>query len=146
MLASLFDWIARVVGLVLAMMVTLSIIGAIAAIPSGPIGGRLSWERPDMPWSPTEAPPTGTEAPPPERRSPADRQDVGETTIEVETAGPEEAAADPAAWLEVIAYALIALACMAALFLLFLWRMIREMQRMTEALQRSAAEAQRRVT
>ncbi|MGF1549333.1 MAG: hypothetical protein ACFBQW_02185, partial [Sphingomonadaceae bacterium] len=63
-MSGVFDWIARVAMLVCAGLVTLSLIGAIAAIPSGP-GIDMGLERRgDLPQLPRagEAPPRPSQA------------------------------------------------------------------------------------
>jgi hypothetical protein len=134
---SVFDWIARVIGLVLAMMVTLSIIGAIAAIPSNSLGDRFGWQRPGLPANELER----GRSIPAEPAGPADegveprQEEAGRHISVAQAAAPRP---DPAsAWLEVIAYALIAIACLAALGVLSLWRSSRELGRIAERLERS---------
>ncbi len=130
----LLDWAGRVVMLVLAGMVTLSIIGAIAAIPSGTIPPRLGI-RPDQPSAPPEARPaeqrqrdeTG-------RHSRPDRvitQEVGKSGAA--PAAPETS--DAARWLEAITYSLLALVGLAALACLLLWRGLHERRRIADSLE-----------
>ena len=134
-----WDWLGRVIMLVLAGMITLSIIGAIAAIPSGSIPSKIVAER--RPWPVPEASgqrpeqvpqaptlePAATQAPP---RSPGPR-----TTIVPAAPKPIE----PAQWLEAITYALFALVGLAALATLLLWRSLRQWRRSADALEALAA-------
>ena len=126
------EWLGRVIMLVLAGMVTLSLIGAIASIPSGSIGTRLGVE-PRQEWpvpSPSEriAVPSETRETPPAPSARTPGQSLPEAV-----AGPPPAA--PARWLEPIAYALIALVGLAALGLLLFWRALHHWRRSADALE-----------
>jgi hypothetical protein len=129
---SLLDWIGRLLSLVLAGMLTLSIIGAIAAIPSGSLGTRFGFEQPTRPFESGQ---------PPEQVEPETLESVDQG---VATALPGEggdgavapSAARPAVadqWLEVIAYALLALTALGALAVLMLWRMVGELRRIRQS-------------
>lgn len=129
-MANAFDWIARFVMLVLAGMVTLSIIGAIASIPSGSIGTRIGFE-PREQVAPPEASPDeaaiGEIAAEPEGLAGAPG-----TGVAADLAAPKER--QPEEWLEAITYALIALAGLAALGCLLLWRIVDRQTRIADAL------------
>ena len=138
----LIDWMVRTVMLALAGLVTLSILGSIAAI-SNQSGGFVvdRRERPpaEMPAEPEDrrADPT-TERPSP---APAPDRAVERTAagavgdpISAEIAGAE-AEDQRTPWLEAIAYALLALAGLFALAILLLWRGLRQLARIAEAQQ-----------
>ena len=130
------EWLGRVIMLVLAGMVTLSLIGAIASIPSGSIETRLGVEPRDWPEpSPSErlpAPPPSAEQPsrqPPPGAAPATPQPQ---TVAVPQ--PKQPV-DAARWLESITYALIALVGLAALGLVVFWRALHHWRRSADALE-----------
>ncbi len=131
------DWIARVIMLVLAGMVSLSIIGAIAAIPSGTIENRIGIDQPAV--DPGVAPPAPPEAilPPPEDRA----STPGAPTDYVDYGPPPPRASDIELWLEAITYALLALVGLAALATLILWRTLKQRGRIADALEQLAARA-----
>lgn len=129
------DWIARVIMLALAGMVSLSIIGTIAAIPSGTIEGRIGME---------ESRSVVEEVAPDEQLT----QPGGEPAAARPEAGLGKQVAGKAApppaptsdekivqWLEAITYALIALVGLAALATLVLWRGVQERRRIADALE-----------
>jgi hypothetical protein len=132
---SFFDWLGRVVMLALAGMITLSIIGAIAAIPNGVVPQQLGLGRQSLPVpeqrpdrrpdasSPQTAPNSSAEA--------VEAQQVAGTLLV--PAQPEPV--DPARWLETISYALLALAGLAAFACLLLWRGVRQQRRIAHALE-----------
>jgi hypothetical protein len=133
---SFFEWLGRVIMLVLAGMITLSIIGAIAAIPSGSnLPQQIGFE--------------GTPAPEPER-APAEAQpeaapEAGDAVQEATANGAAQVSVvpappvpvDPARWLEAITYALLALAGLAALGCLLLWRLVHQQRRIADAIESS---------
>ena len=134
---SVLECAARVASLVLAGLVTLSIIGSIAAIPSGSIGTRIGFEQPQA----RDERLVEGEKPDPAAVTP---QSAQPTTKGVEQASPGATAPelplqDIERWLEAITYALIALAGLAALAVLLLWRGVRERRRLAEALEALAA-------
>jgi hypothetical protein len=139
-----FDWLGRVIMLVLAGMITLSIIGAIAAIPSGSIGTRMGVERAAWPEpSPVEPRP----APPPRPQPAAEPQP--EPAAPVATPAQETIAAAPTPmpdplerWLESITYILLALAGIAAFATILFWRALGHWRRSADALE---ALAERRL-
>ncbi|HEX8467546.1 MAG TPA: hypothetical protein VF620_07055 [Allosphingosinicella sp.] len=126
---TIFDWIARTAMLAMAGLVTLSILGAIAAMTNDPgtrfaaPGGRpvIEGERAEEREQPRASPQPG-------QGNPVEAAQAG---------GPGGAAAEtrPAPeekeerWLEAIAYALLALAGIGALGVLMLWNVVRELRR-----------------
>jgi hypothetical protein len=140
-MSGLWEWLGRVVMLVLAGMITLSIIGAIASIPSGSIETRLGVEGRD--WA--EAPPIEQTAPQPgfeaapgpaatREAAPAARGGTGVVAV------PEPKPAPTAAeWLEAITYALLALVGLAAIGIVLLWRAVQQWRRSADALEALAA-------
>ncbi len=132
---SFFEWLGRVIMLVLAGMITLSIIGAIAAIPSGsvPDAIRIAQREPPLP-PPVEAQP---QPPPKETESPTEPQTTAgaQVTNQLTIAPREPEPVDPAEWLEAITYALLALAGIAALATMILWRMLHQGRRIADALE-----------
>jgi hypothetical protein len=131
------DTLVRIVAMVLAGMVTLSILGAIAAMSEG--GGGPAF--------PLDPRPTAISEP---RTEPAPQEPAegglrrsgtpGETTVTV-AAPPQPPSADErsAQWLEVIAYVLFAIAFLAALLALILWRMTAALRRGADAMEALAA-------
>jgi hypothetical protein len=128
---SVFEWLGRVIMLVLAGMVTLSIIGAIAAIPSGILPERIGMTERRAPVP--EAEPTPAPEPRRDRASPEGAP--GATTDQVSIAPAEPEPVDPAEWLEAIFYALLALVGIAALATVILWRMLHQRRRIADALE-----------
>jgi hypothetical protein len=129
---SFFEWLGRVIMLVLAGMITLSIIGAIAAIPSGSlpqairVGEREPIPQPEQQPAPMPLP----------RETPETSEAVGASMsnqVVAAPAAPEPV--DPAEWLEAIFYALLALVGIAALATLILWRMLHQRRRAADALE-----------
>jgi hypothetical protein len=117
------DWFGRAVMLVLAGMVTLSIIGSIAAIPSGSIENRIG-----MAPAPQTLPPEAEQ--PPERPAvdPIEGSRTGRAAAPAQgqpMAAPAPEPTDPDRWLEAITYALLAIVGLAALGCLLLWRGLR---------------------
>lgn len=131
---SLLEWSARLISLVLAGLVTLSIIGSIAAIPSSSIGTRIGLERPERIPGPEvgEVEPRPIPAPAGTEERPAASQ--GGTGA---AAAPplEEELGNAEQWLEAITYALMALVGLAALAVLLLWRSVAERRRLADALE-----------
>jgi len=124
---TIFDWIARTAMLAMAGLVTLSILGAIAAMTDDAGTGLAGGERPVIEGRPdaareeTRAPPAPGNGDPPAVRS---------GDVRVAAAPPPPAAQDAEArWLEAIAYSLIAIAGIGALGVLMLWSLLREVRR-----------------
>jgi hypothetical protein len=137
---SVFEWLGRVIMLVLAGMITLSIIGAIAAIPSGSnLPRQIGFDRSLQHELPQRVEPVPSET----AVEPATPSEP-ETAAQAGSAAPAPAQpepADPAEWLEVIAYALLALAGLAALGILLLWRLLSQQSRIADALEQSRSRA-----
>ena len=130
------DWAGRVVMLVLAGMITLSIIGAIAAIPSGSIETRMGMEPRDWP-----APTPATEPQPipepqaaPAVPAPQAAPQAGAPAGTAIAPAPEKPF-DPVPWLEAITYALLALVGIAAFAAILLLRALGHWRRSADALE-----------
>lgn len=133
---SFVEWLGRVVMLVLAGMITLSIIGAIAAIPSGIDLPRQSGiERTPPAELPSEPTPEPEQPDPGDEVAAAAGSQAG--TVTLAPTPPERS--DPAEWLEVIAYALLALAGLGALAIVLLWRSLHQRRRIADALEALSA-------
>jgi hypothetical protein len=125
---TIFDWVVRTAMLAMAGLVTLSILGAIAAMTNDPgtrfaapgdrpvIEGERAVERDEA-----KAPPAPRENDPTVARP-------GEGAVVV-AAAPSGAEDKVARWLEAIAYALMALVGIGILAILMLWSMVRELRR-----------------
>ncbi len=126
---TIFDWIARTAMLVMAGLVTLSILGSIAAMTNDPGTRFAARDRPRIeaerakerkaaqaPSTPREGNPTAA--------VPGDAQ--GATVV----AAPPAEEDKEARWLEGIAYALLAIAGIGALGVLMLWSIVRELRRL----------------
>ncbi len=119
MIGRTLGWFGRTLVLVLSMLATLSIIGSIAAIPSGSVGARMG-----LP----------TQALPPLPRSIAEpgQPRVLEAMRDPNVAPPRETIAVPAPlpppdllrWLEPLTYGVVALAGLMAIAVLLLWRAV----------------------
>ena len=133
---TVFDWFGRVIMLVLAGMITLSIIGAIAAIPSGGLPGRIGMVDRETP-----VPPDAQPSPAPGPRAAGETKGEG-TDPARDRASIAPAArqpADPAEWLEAITYALLALVGIAGFATILLWRMLHQRRRIADALEAISA-------
>ena len=130
-----WDWVGRVIMLALSGMITLSIIGAIAAIPSGSLPQDVRFERER--WSVPEPREEPLPAPRPQPQ-PQTEQGVppgAESSRQAVTVVPApEKPVEPADWLEAIFYALLALVGLAALAVLLLWRSLMQWRRSADAL------------
>ena len=140
-----WEWLGRVIMLVLAGMITLSIIGAIAAIPSGSIETRLGVEQRDLP-QPVPVPQPEEEASPPLPAPSAATPEPEQRPVATPTGGsqmvglPQPKPAPTAAeWLEAITYALLALVGLAAVAILLFWRALGHWRRSADALEAIAA-------
>jgi hypothetical protein len=147
-----WDWLGRVVMLVLAGMITLSIIGAIASIPSQSIETRLGvasapteWPQPrpsepaPVPAAPPEAEPLAP-APPPQSRiepqpAPPPPPQAAAPAAQAQLAPAPRPRPTAADWLEAITYALIAIAGLLAFALLLLFRALGHWRRSADALE-----------
>ncbi len=122
--------------LVLAGMITLSIVGSIAAIPSGTIEGRIGIEQPEPSLPQQAAPET---APPLPKAFEGETAEPGTGSTGASGAAaiapPPPGEDDAERWLEAITYALLALVGLVALAALLLWRGLKERRRIAEALE-----------
>ena len=131
---SFFEWLGRVIMLALAGMITLSIISALAAISSQTsVPRQLGFERAQAPVPPVPEP-IPPEARPKAQPEAAEENPSGDGAGRVTVASAQPEPADPARWLEAITYALLALAGLAALGCLLLWRLLHQHRRIAEAL------------
>lgn len=146
-----FEWLGRVIMLVLAGMITLSIIGAIAAIPSGVVQDRVGLDpsRWPAPQPQTEPQPIPVEAQPMEGEPVAESQPVepdpqaapdavpqaGSAPVAAAAAPPPPPPIDPAEWLEAITYILLALAGILVFATILLWRALIHWRRSADALE-----------
>jgi hypothetical protein len=125
---TIFDWIVRTAMLVMAGLVTLSILGAIATMTNDPGTGFAPGDRPVIEGEPAQereaaqAPPQPSEGGNGASAVPA--REAG--TIAAVRPAPEDKVAR---WLEAIAYALLAVAGIGALGVLMLWSAVRELRR-----------------
>ncbi|HEX9953724.1 MAG TPA: hypothetical protein VGB48_00730 [Allosphingosinicella sp.] len=138
MASNVFEWVVRTAMLVLAGLVTLSIIGSIAAMSNQAGEIRLGdlRERPAMaPVPEAEPPPTAVETAPP-AAPPADPAPVTTApeaaTGELVTAPAPPEPPRPERWLEAIAFALLAIAGLLALLLILLWRGVSALNRIAD--------------
>ena len=126
---TIFDWIARTAMLVMAGMVTLAILGSIAAMTNDPGTGFAAGDRPRV----------GAERVEERDLAPAAQPGSGQGNMAAAATARAEGgsivAAPPvgedrqARWLEAIAYALLAVAGVGALGVLMLWSVVRELRR-----------------
>ena len=127
------EWLGRVVMLVLAGMITLSIIGAIAAIPSGSIETRFGAEPSNQPLPSEEALlPSAADPPTPPAQEARPASGGGTQLV---TASRPQKAPTAAEWLEAITYALLAIVGLAAVGILLLWRAVHHWRRGADALE-----------
>ena len=133
---SFFDWLGRVVMLALAGMITLSIIGAIAAIPNGIVPQQLRLNRQStlVPEARLEEGPVPSTPDANPGKDVAFDAEAGKADRTVLVPIPPEPL-DPARWLETISYALLALAGLVALACVMLWRGVRQQRRIADALE-----------
>lgn len=123
----IFDWIVRTAMLAMAGLVTLSILGSIAAMTNDPGTGFPQGDRPLMEGEAIDGRPEVGAPASPEEGNAAAVAPAGEKA-RIVAAG--QAAEDrEARWLEAIAYALLALAGIGALAVLTLWSIVRELRR-----------------
>ena len=136
MTSNLAEWVVRTVMLVLAGLVTLSILGSIAAMSEqagvpGLIPERDSPVTAPSPEQPAE-PQQAADAPPaPDPGSQAAPAATGPGTELVAVPAPPEEER-PERWLEAVAYALLAIAGLLALLLILLWRGVRALTRIAD--------------
>lgn len=131
-----FDWLGRVVMLVLAGMITLSIIGAIAAIPSGSIGTRMAVERTAWPEPSYEEPrPAPPRRPQPEAEPQPEARAPAAPAAGTVAPGPAPKPYQPERWLESITYILLAIAGILAFATILFWRALVHWRRSADALE-----------
>ena len=133
---TVFDWLGRVIMLVLAGMITLSIIGAIAAIPSGGLPGRIGMVDREAP-VPPDVQPWSAPVPRAAGETKGEGIDSGDDRASIAPAARQPV--DPAEWLEAITYALLALVGIAAFATILLWRMLHQRRRIADALEAISA-------
>ena len=136
--SNLGEWLVRTVMLVLAGLVTLSILGSIAAMSNqaGVPDRRSERERPVFAPAPEPQPeppaqPQPEIAPKPSPAPPQQAQAPTGTELVAVPAPPEEER--PERWLEAIAYASLAISGLLALLLILLWRGVRALDRIARA-------------
>lgn len=135
-----WDWAGRVVMLVLAGMITLSIIGAIAAIPSGSLPRNIRFESERWPDPEPREEPAAASRPRPQAAEERGTLPQAQPRAEAVTIAPAPSKpVEPADWLEAITYALLALAGIAALATLLLWRALIQWRRSADALEALAS-------
>lgn len=136
--SNLLEWVIRTAMLVLAGLVTLSILGSIAAVSNqvgdpGAIGGRDRVVLAPTPEPGPAQPDTQPAAPAAPDAQPSTPQAGGTAApgeMVMVPAPPE--APNPDRWLEAIAYALLAIAGLLAFLLILVWRGIRALGRIAE--------------
>jgi hypothetical protein len=141
MSANLIEWTVRMAMLVLAGLVTLAILGSIAAMsndaatvaPAASRGTAAVEAAPQpLPAPPAEAvPAVPPAAPGAARRDPS----PGAPAIAAGAAPPSSPGDDAERWLEAIAYGLLALAGLFAIGLVLLWRGLWQLGRIADALE-----------
>jgi hypothetical protein len=134
---NLTEWVVRTVMLVLAGLVTLSILGSIAAVSNqaGVPGFSGARERPVSAPVPEREPasePAADAAPPPPPAQQTPQADSGSAGELVAVPAPPEEER-PERWLEAIAYALLAISGLLALLLVLLWSGVRALGRIADA-------------
>jgi hypothetical protein len=133
------DRISRIVMLVLAGMVTLSVVGVIEAIPRGAMQERVGLERPRQQQpvpqerQPPEPQPEQTQQPQPDSES--DGISGGGAVGPAAPAPAPTEDEDVERWLEAITYALMALVGLLAISTIILWRSLRERRRIADSLE-----------
>jgi hypothetical protein len=125
---TIFDWIARTAMLAMAGLVTLSILGSIAAMTGDPVTGFAPGNRPMIEAERAQEREAAPASPQPGQGNAvvtAPAGAPGATAVTARPAGEDQ----EARWLEAIAYALLALAGIGALAVLMLWSVVRELRR-----------------
>jgi hypothetical protein len=133
---TVFDWMFRTAMLVMAGLVTLSILGSIAAMTNDPGTRFAGGHRPVIEPAQEQEQEREREAAPQAQPTPGEGNlaaaapsgGEGATAVAVPAPPPEEG--EETRWLEAIAYALLALAGIGALGVLMLWSLVRELRRM----------------
>jgi cell division protein FtsN len=142
------DLISRIVMLVLAGMVTLSVIGVIEAIPRGAMQDRVGVDQPrqQIPQQPQPEPEPQPVEPQPDRAKPPRPEPSPGAVSAGAVYGPGVLPSAPTEdddvdrWLEAITHALMALVGLVGIATLILWRSLRERRRIADALEALAAQ------
>lgn len=114
-------WLGRTAVLTLSLLATLSILGSIAAIPSGSVEGRLGLPRPQSEITTERSLERSLPAPAsPGPRMPQPGSGGSQTVEAIAVPEPDERLR----WLEPLTYAVIALAGLMAIAVLLLWRIV----------------------
>jgi hypothetical protein len=137
MVSNFAEWVVRTFMLVLAGLVTLSILGSIDAMSNDTVGaGFRGNDRPVF--APAPEPSAPAQQPAPAAAAPG--PDVSQAQPEGTGAPGQfvpapEASEEPRAerWLKAIAHALLAIAGLLALLLILVWRGVRALSRIAEA-------------
>jgi hypothetical protein len=124
---TIFDWIARTAMLVMAGLVTLSILGAIATMTDDSGTRFAAGDRPAIEGQRAEER-NETQAPSAPWEDDPIVAEPGEGQV-TRVAAPPVAEDEEARWLEAIAYALLALVGVGVLAVLMLWSLVRELRR-----------------
>ena len=130
-----WEWLGRVIMLVLAGMITLSIIGAIAAIPSQSIETRFGMEPRNRPQSSPVEEPVPPPAAAPASPAPRETHSVATRVTQLGAQPQPEQASTAADWLEAITYALLALVGLAVVGIVLLWRAAHHWRRCADAVE-----------
>ncbi|HZG09527.1 MAG TPA: hypothetical protein VEZ70_11170 [Allosphingosinicella sp.] len=133
------EWLVRTVMLVLAGLVTLSILGSIAAMSNdaapGPARGpaeRIAAPLPEQPQQPQQPSPPSAAAPSP-TEPPAEPPPAATGAGDfIPAPAPPETRSDCDRWLEAIAFALLAIAGLIAIALVLLWRGVAALRRIAD--------------
>ena len=128
---TIFDWIVRTAMLVMAGLVTLSILGAIATMTNEAGSGFAGGDRPLI--DPRQAQERETAQAPAEPAEPSEGANAAAEPAPGQggavVAAPPAPEDKQARWLEAIAYALLALVGIGALGVLMLLQIVRELRR-----------------
>ena len=135
---SVVNWTVRVAMMVLAGLVSLSILGAVATMTTdtGPRGFLVESQPQPLPETiPEERASESAQTDPGNVFAPGERQEAASSsgTGSAVVAAPPPPEDRSERWLEAIAYALLALAGLAAIAILLLWRLVRELRRIADA-------------
>jgi hypothetical protein len=138
MVLGLIEWTVRMVMLVLAGLVTLAILHAMHAMSTdagGPAPAPQGRPVPIEQAAPQQQPRTAPRPVEEQKAAPAPQREAGGSVAQEGTA---VAAAPPQderlqRWVEAIAYALLALAGLAAIGLILLWQLLRQTRRLADA-------------
>ncbi|HZF42578.1 MAG TPA: hypothetical protein VEZ48_04145 [Sphingomonadaceae bacterium] len=122
-------WLARLAVLTLSLLATLSILGAIASIGTADMAGRPAGDRGTV-LDPSDARQVQRPATAPAERAAAERaRPAGEGGRSEAVVFAPPPPPDPLRWLEPLTYAVLALAVLAAMAVLLLWRIALQLER-----------------